>query len=97
MFVDSIDYNYGAKYADFAMEISEGELVNVNETEMCKHTGTLTYIVDGTAVKKYIVGYSVPASNGSYVFFIVCSLDEEKAENDAKFIAETARETKDFE
>ncbi|MBQ4536857.1 MAG: hypothetical protein II994_04470 [Lachnospiraceae bacterium] len=97
LFVDSIDYNYAGNHADFAMEVSEGELVDVNGTEMCKHTGMLTYSFKGVSVEHSVVGYTVPTSIDSYVFFIVCSPDAEKAEKDAYFIAQTARETREFE
>ena len=97
MLTDSIDYNYGGSYSDFAMEIADGELVDVNGTEMCKHTGKLTYTLDGTSVEKAVVGYAAPTSIDSYVFFVVCGPDEAVIAEDAEYIAKTIRETKEME
>ena len=95
--VESIDDNYASIYADFGMKMAEGELVDVNGINMNKHTGTLTYTKEGTPVEKTAVAYVAPVSNGTYVIVVVCSLDAEKAEADALFMAQTIRETEEFE
>lgn len=87
-----------ANYQNFEFEISEKELVTVNDYEMCKYTGQHTFTIDGQPKSIAYVAYATKMkANDAVVYWMVLDESEDQSlgstiESHAKKMAESFHE-----